>query len=185
MRSSGEGSVAPSRWRACSRRSPSARRWRRPRRRTSAARPRCWLAFRTAAAMKHADEVMELLGLTRVAGILSRNLSHGDQKLLDIGLALALEPKVAAARRADGGHGAGRALADDRDGAAPVARPRHDPDLHRARHGYRLQGRPDGARPVLRRGAGRRHAGGGPAQSAGHRGLSRQVGARCGRRAAA
>ena len=43
---------------------------------------------------KHADEIMELLGLTRVAGILSRNLSHGDQKLLDIGLALALEPKV-------------------------------------------------------------------------------------------
>ena len=39
---------------------------------------------------KHADEIMELLGLT----ILSRNLSHGDQKLLDIGLALALEPKV-------------------------------------------------------------------------------------------
>ena len=52
------------------------------------------VGFPTAAAMKHADEVMELLGLTRVAGILSRNLSHGDQKLLDIGLALALEPKV-------------------------------------------------------------------------------------------
>jgi len=35
-----------------------------------------------------------MLKLTRVAGILSRNLSHGDQKLLDIGLALALDPKV-------------------------------------------------------------------------------------------
>ncbi len=45
-------------------------------------------------ATKQADAIMELLGLTRVAGILSRNLSHGDQKLLDIGLALALEPKV-------------------------------------------------------------------------------------------
>jgi len=45
-------------------------------------------------ATKQADEIMALLGLTRVAGILSRNLSHGDQKLLDIGLALALEPKV-------------------------------------------------------------------------------------------
>ena len=41
-----------------------------------------------------AREIMELLHLTRVAGITSRNLSHGDQKLLDIGLALALEPKV-------------------------------------------------------------------------------------------
>ena len=51
-------------------------------------------SFPTAPATAHADGVMELLGLTRVAGILSRNLSHGDQKLLDIGLALALEPKV-------------------------------------------------------------------------------------------
>ena len=51
-------------------------------------------SFPTAAATAHADGVMELLGLARVAGILSRNLSHGDQKLLDIGLALALEPKV-------------------------------------------------------------------------------------------
>ncbi|CAN5917647.1 ABC transporter ATP-binding protein [soil metagenome] len=41
-----------------------------------------------------AAAIMELLHLTRVAGILSRNLSHGDQKLLDIGLALALDPKV-------------------------------------------------------------------------------------------
>jgi branched-chain amino acid transport system ATP-binding protein len=45
-------------------------------------------------ALAGAREIMELLRLTRVAGILSRNLSHGDQKLLDIGLALALEPKV-------------------------------------------------------------------------------------------
>ena len=46
---------------------------------------------RTAA---RAGEIMEMLKLTRVAGILSRNLSHGDQKLLDVGLALALDPKV-------------------------------------------------------------------------------------------
>ena len=50
--------------------------------------------FPIGTAAAHAEEIMELLGLTRVAGILSRNLSHGDQKLLDIGLALALEPKV-------------------------------------------------------------------------------------------
>lgn len=40
------------------------------------------------------DEIIELLGLTSQATTLSRNLSHGDQKLLDIGLALAMEPKV-------------------------------------------------------------------------------------------
>ncbi len=40
------------------------------------------------------DEIAELLGLTAKADILSRNLSHGDQKLLDIGLALTMDPKV-------------------------------------------------------------------------------------------
>jgi branched-chain amino acid transport system ATP-binding protein len=40
------------------------------------------------------EEIMTLLGLTPNASTLSRNLSHGDQKLLDIGLALAMEPKV-------------------------------------------------------------------------------------------
>ncbi len=41
-----------------------------------------------------AGAVMEMLQLTRSAGIVSANLAHGDQKLLDIGLALALEPRV-------------------------------------------------------------------------------------------
>ncbi len=39
-------------------------------------------------------EVADLLGLADVADTLSATLSHGDQKLLDIALALALEPKV-------------------------------------------------------------------------------------------
>ena len=38
--------------------------------------------FPIGATAKQGDEIIELLGLTRVAGILSRNLSHGDQKLL-------------------------------------------------------------------------------------------------------
>ncbi|MGM0585480.1 MAG: ABC transporter ATP-binding protein [Pseudomonadota bacterium] len=46
------------------------------------------------AARDRAREIMDLLGLTGRAGALSRNLSHGEQKLLDIALALALEPKV-------------------------------------------------------------------------------------------
>jgi len=43
---------------------------------------------------ERADEVMELCGLAPLAGTESRHLSHGDQKLLDIALALALDPKV-------------------------------------------------------------------------------------------
>ncbi|HEX2943780.1 MAG TPA: ATP-binding cassette domain-containing protein, partial [Rhodopila sp.] len=39
-------------------------------------------------------EVAEMLGLQDKAQVLSANLSHGDQKLLDIALALALEPSL-------------------------------------------------------------------------------------------
>ncbi len=41
-----------------------------------------------------AEEVMELCGLTGLAGVVAKHLSHGDQKLLDIALALSLNPKV-------------------------------------------------------------------------------------------
>ena len=41
-----------------------------------------------------AGHVMEMTGLQPKANTLSRNLSHGDQKLLDIALALVLEPRV-------------------------------------------------------------------------------------------
>jgi branched-chain amino acid transport system ATP-binding protein len=50
--------------------------------------------FPIGAARQQTDEVMELVGLSARANTLSGNLSHGDQKLLDIALALALEPKV-------------------------------------------------------------------------------------------
>jgi len=50
--------------------------------------------FPLAEAQSQADEVMDLVGLVSRAGTLSGNLSHGDQKLLDIALALALEPRV-------------------------------------------------------------------------------------------
>jgi branched-chain amino acid transport system ATP-binding protein len=45
-------------------------------------------------AQAQADEVLELVKLGSRADKLSGNLSHGDQKLLDIALALALEPRV-------------------------------------------------------------------------------------------
>jgi branched-chain amino acid transport system ATP-binding protein len=43
---------------------------------------------------ERADEVAALLGLADKRDMLSANLSHGDQKLLDIALALVLEPRV-------------------------------------------------------------------------------------------
>jgi branched-chain amino acid transport system ATP-binding protein len=45
-------------------------------------------------AQAQADEVMELVSLGAKAQALSGNLSHGDQKVLDIALALALDPRV-------------------------------------------------------------------------------------------
>ncbi len=41
-----------------------------------------------------AHEVMDQLGLSKKADVVSGNLSHGDQKLLDMALALVLRPKV-------------------------------------------------------------------------------------------
>jgi branched-chain amino acid transport system ATP-binding protein len=43
---------------------------------------------------ERAEEVIELVGLTKVSYVEAAILSHGDQKLLDIAIALALEPKV-------------------------------------------------------------------------------------------
>ncbi len=51
-------------------------------------------AFSRSDARARADELIELLGMQSRADTLSRHLPHGDQKLLDIGLALALEPQV-------------------------------------------------------------------------------------------
>ena len=50
--------------------------------------------FPLAGAQAQADEVMELVGLTATADTVSGNLSHGEQKVLDIALALALNPRV-------------------------------------------------------------------------------------------
>ena len=50
--------------------------------------------FPLAGSHERAEHVMGLVGLQSKADTLSRNLSHGDQKLLDIALALVLEPRV-------------------------------------------------------------------------------------------
>jgi branched-chain amino acid transport system ATP-binding protein len=50
--------------------------------------------FPLAETRDHAEQAMELLGLTNKRNRTAATLSHGDQKLLDIALALVLEPKV-------------------------------------------------------------------------------------------
>jgi branched-chain amino acid transport system ATP-binding protein len=52
------------------------------------------LRFPPRGVRERAEEMMELVSLTQVANVEAAILSHGDQKLLDIALALALEPKV-------------------------------------------------------------------------------------------
>jgi len=51
-------------------------------------------SFPLAQTRDRAREVMEQFGLQHKADVVSGNLSHGDQKLLDIALALVLRPKV-------------------------------------------------------------------------------------------
>ena len=50
--------------------------------------------FPIGATAQRAQEVMEQLGLQTKSHRISGNLSHGDQKLLDVALALVLRPKV-------------------------------------------------------------------------------------------
>jgi branched-chain amino acid transport system ATP-binding protein len=63
----------------------------------ASARGETWSLFRrfpSAEAERRAGEIMALTGLEGRADDLARNLPHGEQKLLDIALALALDPKV-------------------------------------------------------------------------------------------
>lgn len=60
--------------------------------------PRRWLPYGGtsvfAAASAHGDEALERLGLTAVAGRPAGLLSHGDQRLLEVAMALAQRPRV-------------------------------------------------------------------------------------------
>lgn len=50
--------------------------------------------FPSAQAQPRVDEIAEMLGLEDSLQEIAANLSHGDQKLLDVALALALQPRV-------------------------------------------------------------------------------------------
>jgi len=43
---------------------------------------------------EEADELLEVLEMKNLSKVICSNISHGDQKVLDIGLALSLEPKI-------------------------------------------------------------------------------------------
>ncbi len=51
-------------------------------------------AFRAPAVRNRTEELIDLLQLEHVARRISGEISHGDQKLLDVGLALALRPRL-------------------------------------------------------------------------------------------
>lgn len=53
-----------------------------------------WKPFSQPASRERAQELMEMLGMASRARTVASHLSHGDQKLLDIGLALALRPRL-------------------------------------------------------------------------------------------
>jgi len=53
-----------------------------------------WRPFSQPASRERALELMELLGMASRGNTVASHLSHGDQKLLDIGLALALQPRL-------------------------------------------------------------------------------------------
>ncbi len=77
--------------------------------------------FPLATTTRHGDEIMELLGLTRVAGHPEPQPEPRRPEAARYRPGAGTGTQGPAARRADRRHGAGGALAHDRDGAAPVA----------------------------------------------------------------
>ena len=120
-----------------------------------------------------AEHAMELLGLAGKRNRIAATLSHGDQKLLDIALALVLDPKVLLLDEPTAGMGTEERwrMIDKVQGALGDAEDHGG--LHRARHGYRVQDRARDRRALLRPDSRDRHAGCDPPQRGRDRGLSR------------
>ena len=50
--------------------------------------------FHSKALEEEAEELLEILEMKSLSNVICSNISHGDQKVLDIGLALSLDPKI-------------------------------------------------------------------------------------------
>ena len=50
--------------------------------------------FYSKALEEEAEELLEILEMKSLSNVICSNISHGDQKVLDIGLALSLDPKI-------------------------------------------------------------------------------------------
>ncbi len=118
-----------------------------------------------------AEQLMQRVHLGDDGTRLARNLSYGEQRQLEIGIALAGEPDLLLLDEPTSGMSpgeTGRMI----DLIASLPRTLLDPD-DRARHEGGVLGRRPHHRALLRRGARHRHAGGHPGQRARARGLSR------------
>ena len=103
-------------------------------------------------------------GLRTRLGSCRANLSHGDQKLLDIALALVLEPRVLLLDEPTAGMGPDERWQMIDKVQRTVEAPEDHARVHRARHGHRVQDRAAHLRALLRRGARRRTPGRDPRQ---------------------
>ncbi len=53
-----------------------------------------FIPFHSKALEEEAEELLEILEMKSLSNVICSNISHGDQKVLDIGLALSLDPKI-------------------------------------------------------------------------------------------
>ncbi len=94
-------------------------------------------AWRPAAAhhRQRALELLQQVGMEEAADRGCRVLAYGDVKRVELAIALANEPRLAADGRADRRHGAARAQCDDCAGQETRGRARDFGAVHRAFHG--------------------------------------------------
>ena len=105
--------------------------------------------------LERAHAVLESVGLGDKDRELAANLSHGEQRNLEIGIALATDPKLLCLDEPT----AGMSVAETHQTVELIRRIGAEPDHHDrgARHGGRHGPRPHPHRAALRRGPGRGH----------------------------
>ena len=129
--------------------------------------------FPLAETRDRAEQAMELLGLASKRHRTAATLSHGDQKLLDIALALVLDPKVLLLDEPTAGMGTEERWRMIDKVRELWERQKITRRLHRARHGHRVQDRARDRRALLWPHPRQGYAGRDPPQPGRHRRLSR------------